>query len=210
MLLDDEAEKALRVQAKIALRKRMRALRNAIPESARAERSARIVESIARSDAFAGARSIALFWPMLERNEVDLRPLDALARRLGKRVAYPALRGDPPATAFVWVDRPDAIEPQGRGFPEPPDDAPIVESGEGLLAIVAALAIDARGHRIGYGRGFYDDLLAKVAPPAVTMAVAYDFQLIVEVPESPRDRAVDLVVTDARSFAAESGRAANA
>src|SRR5262245_13595765 len=75
--IDDEAEEALRRQAKAVLRKRARALRNTIPADALAARSARIVESVAGLPIVAAAERVALFWPIVERHEVDLRPLDA-------------------------------------------------------------------------------------------------------------------------------------
>jgi 5-formyltetrahydrofolate cyclo-ligase len=62
---------------------------------------------------------------------------------------------------------------------------------------VPALAVDARGFRIGYGRGFYDRLLPTL-PNALTVAIVYDFQLVAEVPEEPFDVPVHVVATDAR------------
>ncbi len=62
--------------------------------------------------------------------------------------------------------------------------------------------VDPRGYRIGYGGGYYDKLIPRLAN-ACTCAVAYDFQLISEVPELPFDVAVDLVVTDERVIRAE-------
>ena len=84
------------------------------------------------------------------------------------------------------------------GFDEPP-----VEGGaaEVDLVIAPALAVDERGHRLGYGRGYYDRLLARLQP-ATTIVVAYDFQLIGEVPTTTSDVALDWVVTDRRSFRA--------
>lgn len=49
----------------------------------------------------------------------------------------------------------------------------------------------------GYGGGYYDRLIPELRN-ARTCVVAYDFQLISEVPELPFDVAVDLVVTDER------------
>jgi 5-formyltetrahydrofolate cyclo-ligase len=72
------------------------------------------------------------------------------------------------------------------------------------LVLVPALAVDPRGHRIGYGKGYYDWLLGRVVPPAFALAVAFDFQLVSEIPVAEHDRAVNLVVTDRRTFRAQS------
>jgi len=79
-VFDPELESLLRQRAKTELRRRMRGLRNAIPREACAARSQRIVERVLASPEFERALAVGLFWPMLERNEVDVRPLDAAAR----------------------------------------------------------------------------------------------------------------------------------
>ena len=65
--------------------------------------------------------------------------------------------------------------------------------------MVPALALDPRGHRIGYGGGYYDRTLGVYAPPAFTVGVAYEFQLMAEIPNSEGDATVGWIVTDARS-----------
>ena len=62
-----------------------------------------------------------------------------------------------------------------------------------------ALAFDVRGHRIGYGHGYYDRLLPRL-PRALNVAVGYDFQLVSELPDTEGDIAVDWLVTDARTL----------
>lgn len=199
-------------------------MRNSIPERARAARAAKIVATVAATPMFAAARQVALFWPMLDRAEIDVRPLDQLAREQGKVVAYPFLPEiEPPSTEdpapgtlappsdapqarpaledmTLLVAHPSDLGERGHGFAEPPPDAPPVANGSDLLIIVPALAVAPSGHRIGYGRGYYDRLLTRMAPPAFALAVAYDFDVLAEVPVTEGDYPVDMVVTDARSF----------
>jgi 5-formyltetrahydrofolate cyclo-ligase len=196
-VLDPELEMLLRQRAKSELRKRMRALRNAIPREALAARSEKIVERVRESPEFARATSLALFWPMLDRHEVDVRELDRSAREAGKNVAYPALTDDGMILACA---EPAALEERGHGFAEPPEGAPAAAIDHGLLVVVPALAVDPGGNRIGYGKGYYDWLLARIVPPAFALAVAYDFQVVAEIPTTETDRAVGAVVTDRRSF----------
>ena len=70
-----------------------------------------------------------------------------------------------------------------------------------------ALQVDDRGHRIGYGAGFYDRTLPRFAPPARAVVVAFDFQLIPEVPVTEGDVALDIVVTDERVIEPRPGEA---
>jgi 5-formyltetrahydrofolate cyclo-ligase len=92
---------------------------------------------------------------------------------------------------------------RGRRFLEPPPDAPEAARGDIDLLFVPALAVAPSGHRLGYGAGFYDSLLPDVCPPGRAVAVAYDFQLLVDLPTLPHDVACDLVVTDARTLTAK-------
>jgi 5-formyltetrahydrofolate cyclo-ligase len=165
-------------------------------------RSARLVERLAELAPILCARAVALFWPIEERHEVDLRSLDARLRERGARVAYPWVDPETHAMTFRFVSHPDAMREQGFGFREPaPGDAEAVP-GELDAVVVPALAVDPRGHRVGYGAGYYDRTLPRFAPPATSIAVAFDFQLVPETPKTDGDVSVAWVVTDAREMAA--------
>jgi 5-formyltetrahydrofolate cyclo-ligase len=192
--------------AKKQLRQRMRSLRAAHPAATLVERNARIVANVAALPAFAEARSVALFHPLLARNEVDVRPLDALARQANKLVYYPGIRVDAQGgrhSDFRLTANIDELADRGQRFWEPPPDAKSAERGELDLLLVPALAVALSGHRLGWGGGFYDVALPDFRPPARALVVAYDFQLLAEVPNVPHDVACDFVVTDARSVTVE-------
>lgn len=167
-----------------------------MPPAALAARSAQIVSTLLALPALARAGSVALFWPIVARNEVDLRPADAALRAQGKRVAYPSIDPDTNEMRFRWVAHPEAMEERGRGFADPGPDAPEVDAVD--VIVVPALQVDPRGYRIGYGAGYYDRTLPRYRPPALAMVVAYDFQLAQDLPVTEGDVAVDMVVTDQR------------
>lgn len=194
--------------AKQELRRRMRALRTAHPAEALKIRSRALVTRALALPAFSQARSVALFFPMQDRKEVDLRELDAEARRQGKRVYYPFLepRGESLASGFRLSGSILELADRGQRFHEPPADAPEAARGDVDLVFVPALAVAPSGHRLGYGAGFYDSLLPDVCPPGQAVVVAFDFQLLVEVPTLPHDVPCDVVLTDARSLTAEKPR----
>jgi 5-formyltetrahydrofolate cyclo-ligase len=201
--IPSSAEDTLRRRVKAEIRKRMRGLRNTLPASACAERSARIVDRVASLEPVATARAVALFWPIEAHHEVDLRNLDARLRARGARVAYPGVDAETGTMTFRFADDLEAMQEHALGFREPPPGAPAASPGELDAIVVPALAVDPRGHRIGYGGGYYDRALPPVAPPAIAVAVAFDFQLVAEVPNTEGDVAVGWVVTDARSLRAE-------
>lgn len=191
-------EEFLRVKVKAELRKRLRGVRKTMPAEAATERSTKIIATLEAHPAVVAAKSIALFWPIEARKEVDLRPFDASLRRRDVRIAYPAIDPETDVMTLRFVDDPAGLEEQGYGFAEPPPDAP--HAPELDVVIVPAVAIDPTGHRIGYGAGYYDRTLPRYAPPAVSIAVAYDWQLVAEVPATPHDVRVRWVVTDARTI----------
>ena len=188
----------IRLKVKAELRKRLRGVRKSTPTEACAERSRTLVARLELHEAVASAKTLALFWPIVSRHEVDLRPLDATLRARGVRIAYPAIDADTNVMTFRFVDDASALEDKGYGFMEPSADAPMATALDAI--IVPAIAVDPTGHRIGYGAGYYDRTLPSLAPPAVSIAVAYDWQLVAEVPATEGDVRVAWVVTDIRSF----------
>lgn len=64
------------------------------------------------------------------------------------------------------------------------------------VVIVPGLGFDVRGHRIGQGGGYYDWLLCKTK--AISVALAFEFQIKKTIPIEPHDRRVDLIVTEKR------------
>lgn len=188
--------------AKQELRKRLRALRQAHPPQALAARNRALVERALTLPAFVEATSIALFFPMADRKEVDLRELDLAARQVGKRVYYPFLeqRGESMVSGLRLTTSLDDLADRGHRFLEPAADAPIAARGEVELLFVPALGVAPSGHRLGYGAGFYDSLLPDFCPPGRAAVVAYDFQLLVELPTLPHDVACQIVLTDARTL----------
>lgn len=197
-------ETALAARVKVQLRKRLAHLRGALPKAAARARSDRIVDSVLDLSAWRTAKSVALFCPMAEKNEVDVSALDPAARADGKRVAYPFMRRSAGgfSTGFAWADSVTELENRGRGFPEPGPDAPAAASTDLDLILVAALGVAPSGHRLGFGRGWYDATLGEFRDHAVLVVVAFEFQLLVELPVEAHDIACHYVVTDERVIAA--------
>jgi 5-formyltetrahydrofolate cyclo-ligase len=193
-----EEVEAIASQVKRELRKRMRSLRGALSAETRAERSRSVVQALAALDVFEGASVVGLYAPMVERGELDVEPLHPIFAERGISVAYPRIREDG-SLAFHRVDDRTSLEERGNRFREPPDD-PATEVTALDALVVPALAADPLGNRLGYGGGSYDRTLAAFARAPRTVAVVYDFQVLVEVPHVATDIPVDVVLTDRRSF----------
>jgi 5-formyltetrahydrofolate cyclo-ligase len=206
--IEGPALQSLIRSARKQIRSRMLALRQAIPAPARARRDADLVARLASLPEVDRARSIALFSAMQHKAEIDLRELDASSRASERAVLYPRLVEQPQVTSAeassvsgeLAAASLDALVLSDAGFLEPPRTAKAAVRGEVDVIVVPALAVAATGHRLGYGAGFYDRVLPAYCPPAFTVAVAYDFQLVAELPVFEWDVACDVVVTDARTL----------
>lgn len=189
-------EELVRTLAKRELRKRMRGLRVTTPASKIEARSAAVRDRLLTLAAVQSARAVAVFWPIEARHELDLRPFAARLREMGKQIAYPFLGEEPGSMGFRLVVDDATLAERGHGFAEPAEDAPAASPGELSVVIVPALALDARGARLGYGAGYYDRALPRFCPPAVSVGVCFSFQLLGEIPTTSHDVPVDLIVTD--------------
>ena len=133
---------------------------------------------------------VAAYWPI--RDEADPRP--ALTDHQG-RLALPVVGDrDAPLTFRDW--RPDApLVPGPFGTSHPGPDAPVLRPD---VVIVPLAGFDARGHRLGYGGGFYDRTLRALRAEGAVLAIglAWACQQVESIPVEPTDEPLDLIVTD--------------
>ncbi len=200
---DDAWEAQVRSEAKRVLRSKFQALRAKLPKVACLERSKHIVRHLVALPSFGEAGVVGIFLPI--GNEVDVRAIADEARALGKQIAVPYLGRDPNQSAmrFVVLDADSPLETHGRGFMQPstPESALVVVEPDWVLT--PCLVVDLAGYRIGYGAGFYDRYFER--HQVIKVAVAYDFQLVGEVPHCEGDVPVDWIVTDKAVHAALRG-----
>lgn len=85
---------------------------------------------------------------------------------LGKDVFYPRVEGEDilPACGQMQKGAFGIMEPAGQAY-----------KGNIEITVVPLLAVNARGFRVGYGKGFYDRYLKRVETKAV--GLGYSFQL---------------------------------
>jgi 5-formyltetrahydrofolate cyclo-ligase len=190
----------IRHRVKTEMRKRMRGLRNTFPAAVCAEKSRAIVERLLKRPEIERAKSVALFWPIEARHEVDLREADTQLRARGVSIFYPAIDTETKAMTFRLVGDIAMLEDMTFGFAAPPKDAPEASEKDLDVIVVPAIVVAPSGHRIGYGAGHYDRTIIRFLPHAVTIGVAYDFQVLAEIPVTEGDVALDVIVTDAQAI----------
>lgn len=195
-----EVEDALRQEAKRELRKSIQRVRRFVPSAVRAASSERIRARLQDEGVYDGVRVMASYAAIEGKGEVGTAGVHADATARGIVVAYPALEEDGTMVFRACSTLP--TEERGHGFAEPPDGAEVVAFEALDLVVVPGLAFDPTGQRIGYGAGYYDRALPRCTR-ARKVGVAFELQIVIEVPARPLDVPVDLVVTEKRTYARE-------
>lgn len=97
----------------------------------------------------------------------------------------------------VHAYRPDALERHALGFLQPRADAPLVPLEAIDIALIPGLCFDTGGHRLGYGRGYYDQLLPRLPARVITVGVTRAALVVERLPSEAHDAAVGWLLTEA-------------
>ena len=183
---------------KNAIRKKVLAARDALSPVERTVKSREIEERLFFLPEFKSARVILFFASF--RSEVDTGPMIRRALAFGKRVVLPKVTGAELALHEISdLDR--DVSPGTWGIPEPHGPEPVTLEEIDLI-IVPGAAYDEQGNRVGYGAGFYDKLLT--AFRKMTVALAFEAQIVPNVPTEMHDIPIKKIVTERRIIVAHS------
>ena len=182
---------------KRSIRARIRDAIARIGPEERAERSARILERLLVLPEFRASRRPLLFVSLPD--EFDTRPIVGAALEDGKRVFLPRTRPEEKSMRFFALEALDGLRVGAYGIEEPPEGE---EADPGSLdfILLPGRAFDRRGNRLGRGGGFYDRFLSDPRVRAVRCGAAYDCQVLDEIPVSPTDMPVDILITESRTL----------
>ncbi|HEU4570672.1 MAG TPA: 5-formyltetrahydrofolate cyclo-ligase [Gemmatimonadales bacterium] len=181
-------------EAKTRLRAEVLAQRDALED--REARAARILAKVRAHPAWGGASLVSMYIGV--KSEVPTLPLLAEALARHKRVVVPVVEQGELALYEVRAEAELGPAPFGLLDPRPEVRTPARrrQPREVDCFIVPGVAFDRSGRRLGYGKGYYDRLLARIRPGAATLALAYTAQLVPQVPSGPADVRVQEVLTD--------------
>jgi 5-formyltetrahydrofolate cyclo-ligase len=147
-------------------------------------------QRLAESSLASRARVVGLYRAL--PSEVGTAALAAALSAAGKEVCYPVVV---PGARCLDFRRSSGVFVAGSLGVEEPTGSPVPLSEVELL-VVPAVAMDARGFRLGRGRGHYDATLAACA--AFAVALVFESQLVPSVPVGEHDRPVGAICTEAR------------
>ncbi len=141
---------------------------------------------------------VAGYWAC--RGELPLNlVIPPLATR-GQQFLLPVTTADQHLLFAPWQAG-DAVQPNRFGIPEPVMPTSWMTPAQVELVLVPLLGFDRRGHRLGYGGGYYDRsfafLKAGMRPrEPLLVGIAYAFQELPELDAEPWDVALDFVATE--------------
>lgn len=167
--------------------------RDALDEFWRVEVALEMAETARDQLAIEPGQIVSGFWPM--RSEVDVRPLMFALREKGARLCLPAIL-DKTTIVFRELVRGAPMVEMGFGTVGPHHEAEVLDPS---VMLVPLAAFDARGHRIGYGAGYYDRAIARLvdnghAPRLI--GIAFDCQEVPQVPDEPHDIIIPEILTE--------------
>lgn len=148
-----------------------------------------------RSVFFREARCLALYSAI--HNEVSTDEILGQALDRGKSLVFPRVSGED--LEFVLIESPSELVSGAFGVKEP-KSCNLVPVEKLDLIVVPGVVFDQRGHRLGYGRGYYDRALAKCQSHCMKVGFAYDFQLVEELPATDYDETLSMLFTESQTL----------
>ena len=179
-------------EPKSLLRQRLRQELLQLPERVRAEGSAQIRRTLTAQAFWRNAATILAFVPM--QTEPDIWEAVVAASAEGRRICLP--RYDSPTQRYLpaLIEDPTGDFRRGmHGVLEPAEHCPIGVVMPLDLILVPGVGFTPSGGRLGRGRGYYDRMLADL--PGLRCGVAFDLQVISDLPLEPHDARLDHLVT---------------
>ena len=183
------------LKAKNTLREVVRTHMKASAPHALLSASQRLCDQLRQQLIWTEAQSVLFFAPLA--SEPNLWPLLIEALAEDKTVCLPRYisAGDEYVACQVCDIHRDLVCGKFR-IREPAPDCPVVPLNRLDLALVPGIAFDARGGRLGRGKGFYDRLLVNVR--GLKCGVAFEEQMVDTVPTGPLDIRLNCILTPTR------------
>jgi len=178
------------------IRKKILSLRDSLTEEEMESKSELIQENLFNLPEFKKAKTILFY--VSTRNEVKTEQMIKSALKQGKRVVIPL--SDMKGRKLILSELKDfdkELETGTFNILEPKKEFFRLVSPEEIdFIIVPGIAFDKDGDRIGYGMGFYDKFLNSLKKRIPTVGLAYEFQVVDDIPADDKDVTVDKIVTE--------------
>lgn len=186
------------------MRKEILALRDALSQKERQEKSIQISDKVIELKSFQNANIVLMYDAI--RSEVETARIYREARRLSKVVYFPRVIES--QMEFYLVDEATEFEISRFGVREPKMEAEkqfVPDEQSRIFVLMPGAVFDEAGNRIGYGGGYYDKYLHWLEDRVLServckVAVAYECQMVDQgrIVKEAHDVHPDYIVTESR------------
>lgn len=183
------------MESKLQLYNRMMATRNELAPEVVNEKSIAIQKRVLMIEEFRTALRIGLYVPY--DNEVRTDVLFTEGDKNRKELYFGAVDEKAGKLMFHRVFELKDLKVGSTGLYEPTGTIRKLRDVNTLeTLIVPGVAFDLHGGRMGFGKGSYDSILKEFRGRRI--ALAYEFQIVPELPTAVRGQKVDWIVTESR------------
>ena len=155
-----------------------------------------IQRRLLNSACYRNVSALVLYSPI--QNEVDTEMVAADAIASGKEVFFPRFDRTRASIRAARVGNLSELVAGAFGIAEPPADAEVAVPQSLARAVISVpgMGFGPQGQRLGRGGGHYDRFIAALPPEAITVGLAYSFQLLDGIPEGSFDQRVQYIITE--------------
>lgn len=178
---------------KLKIRKLLLERRLSLSTEEVSSKSKEIANNLFSLEEINSAQNIAIYLSF--KNEVETKQIIEKFWKLNKNVFVPITNSCCDCLSFTKINSFSELVLDSRGILEPKEKT-FVSSEEIDLFIVPGIAFDFNGNRLGFGKGFYDKFFSKNLIQSKKIALAFEFQVLEELPCEEHDVKIDIIVSE--------------
>lgn len=178
------------------LRKRILNIRNNIQDDEKLLKDKKILDLIIKNNLYINSKSI--FTYVNFGSEVNTIAIIERALEEGKEIYVPKTDIIKKEMVAVKIKSIKDLEVGNYGMLEPKEGLTIAEKENFDLIIMPGAVFDYKGNRIGYGAGYYDKYLLQIDKNIKKLALAYELQILHDIPKEEHDIQVNYIITEER------------
>jgi 5-formyltetrahydrofolate cyclo-ligase len=179
---------------KVYIRKSVIEKRDSITIDIKKEWDERILKKLIDNKSYED--SLVLFTFVSFGSEVDTHKIISYALNDGKIVYVPKIKSKDKGIEIFRINTLSDLKPGYFNILEPLENCPVGNIKDIDLILMPGIAFDRNGGRIGYGAGFYDRFLTNINSDVPKLALAYQFQVLDEVPITEFDVKIDGIISN--------------
>ncbi len=180
---------------KTRLRLQFKKIRENVSKKDRLEVSEKIAKRLFKLKLYKSAKNVALY--MNIGSEVGTETIFKKSIALKKTVLAPRVDKKNNTIVFARVKSLKDFKMGAYTILEPKKSCPVWETKEIDLVLVPGILFDKKGHRLGYGKGYYDQFLNFISKEK-RIGLTYEKTLVARLPNHKKDVPVSWIITEKR------------